>query len=502
MKYKIDNKKIKADLEKFLKHQGAQHVGTAFVALAVIGGVSFLGTELKKDSQAAAQGTMYVAPATGTHAPGATFSVALREESGTNEINSVQASLKYDAAKLEFVSLAEGTAFPFILATDTNTAGMIRVARGTELGAAGVAGDNIIATVTFKVLASGTANLTIDTESSLVVRASDQANVLTNTIGGSYDLRYPAPTISKVAPTSGLTAGGTAITIDGSGFMSGATVTVGGVAATNIDVVSATRVTATTPARQAGPAEVVVQNSDGQRAISTASYTFADPIPAPTISSVSPVTGPSAGGTVLTITGANFISGATVKVGDTAAANVTFVSATSLKAVAPEHAAGGLKNISVTNPDGQSATKSNAYTYVLPAPTVGSISASSGFAGGGLLVTISGSHFKSGATVAFGATNATNVTVVSNNSITVKVPAGSVGSVAVKVTNPDGQSGSKSSAFTYKKSGDSNNDGRINGIDYSMLAQRDGTSDADADYNSDGTVGAADLAILLSAWTW
>jgi hypothetical protein len=50
--------------------------------------------------------------------------------------------------------------------------------------------------------------------------------------------------------------------------------------------------------------------------------------------------------------------------------------------------------------------------------------------------------------------------------------------------------------------GDANNDGRVNGIDYSLLATHDGANFAPADFNGDGIVGAADLAILLSRWTW
>lgn len=50
--------------------------------------------------------------------------------------------------------------------------------------------------------------------------------------------------------------------------------------------------------------------------------------------------------------------------------------------------------------------------------------------------------------------------------------------------------------------GDANNDGRVNGIDYSILSEHDGENYPAADFNGDGTVGAADLAILLSRWTW
>lgn len=50
--------------------------------------------------------------------------------------------------------------------------------------------------------------------------------------------------------------------------------------------------------------------------------------------------------------------------------------------------------------------------------------------------------------------------------------------------------------------GDANNDGRVNGLDYSILSARYGQNYMAADFNNDGTVSAADLAIMLNRWTW
>jgi hypothetical protein len=75
-----------------------------------------------------------------------------------------------------------------------------------------------------------------------------------------------APAIASVSPNSGGTAGNTTVTIAGSNFQSGATVTIGGVAATSVVVVSATKITAHTPAHATGTAAVVVKNPDAQSA--------------------------------------------------------------------------------------------------------------------------------------------------------------------------------------------------------------------------------------------
>jgi hypothetical protein len=86
------------------------------------------------------------------------------------------------------------------------------------------------------------------------------------------------------------------------------------------------------------------------------------PPPAPSVTGVTPSFGPVAGGTLATITGANFQSGATIAFGGTAATNVTFVGSTSLTAWTPAHPA-GVVNVVVTNPDAQSGTLVNGYDF-------------------------------------------------------------------------------------------------------------------------------------------
>lgn len=71
------------------------------------------------------------------------------------------------------------------------------------------------------------------------------------------------PTITSISPTSGPVAGGTNITITGTGFTGATAVTVGGVSATTIVVVSATSITATTPAGITGARDVVVITPGG-----------------------------------------------------------------------------------------------------------------------------------------------------------------------------------------------------------------------------------------------
>jgi hypothetical protein len=82
--------------------------------------------------------------------------------------------------------------------------------------------------------------------------------------------------ITDVSPTAGTIAGGTQITIIGVSFQNGATVTVGGIAATNVNVVSATTITATTPAHVAGNVDVIV-TSGGTTVTKNSGFLYFDP---------------------------------------------------------------------------------------------------------------------------------------------------------------------------------------------------------------------------------
>ena len=314
-------------------------------------------------------------------------------------------------------------------------------ASGATVTFGGTAATNVVVvssttiTATTPAQAAGAVNV-------VVTNSNGQSGTLTN--GYTYTAS-PAPT--SISPTSGTTSGGTPVTISGTNFASGATVTFGGTAATNVVVVSSTTITATTPAQAAGAVNVVVTNSNGQSGTLTNGYTYTAS-PAPT--SISPTSGPTGGGTPVTISGTNFASGATVTFGGTAATNVVVVSSTTITATTPAQAAGAV-NVVVTNSNGQSGTLTNGYTYTAsPAPT--SISPTSGTTSGGTPVTISGTNFASGATVTFGGTAATNVVVVSSTTITATTPAHSAGVVNVVVTNSNGQSGTLTNGYTYTAS--------------------------------------------------
>ncbi|WP_198511193.1 putative Ig domain-containing protein [Janthinobacterium sp. 67] len=265
----------------------------------------------------------------------------------------------------------------------------------------------------------------------------------------SYSLvinAQPPPTITGVSPASGPTTGGTSVTITGTGFTGATAVKFGATNATGYTVNSATQITATAPAGSAGTVNVTVTTAGGTSATGAANqFTY---IPAPTVTSISPTAGPTAGGTSVTITGTGLTGTTAVTFGATAATGFTVNSATQITATAPAGSAGTV-NVRVTTTGGTSATSAaNQYTYVAT-PTVTSISPTAGPSTGGTTVTITGSNFSGTTAVTFGATAATGFTVNSATQITATAPSGT-GTVDVRVTTTGGTSAtSAADQFTY-----------------------------------------------------
>jgi hypothetical protein len=256
------------------------------------------------------------------------------------------------------------------------------------------------------------------------------------------------PVVSAISPNSGPVAGGTSVTITSSvpNFTGATAVKFGATAATTFTVNSATQITATSPAGSAGTVDVTVTGSGGTSATSSADqFTY---VPAPTVASVAPSSGPTAGGTSVTITGSNLGGATAVKFGTTTA-SVTNDVAGSITATSPAESAGTV-DVTVTTPGGTSATSSNdQFTYVA-APTVTGVSPSAGPLAGGTSVTITGTNLSSATAVKFGTTIA-SVTNDVAGSITATSPAESAGTVDVTVTTAGGTSAtSTNDQFTYE----------------------------------------------------
>lgn len=111
----------------------------------------------------------------------------------------------------------------------------------------------------------------------------------------------------------------------------------------------------------AGPQYVAAGQTTNQPIMSS----FIDA--APTVTSISPATGPVSGGTSLTLTGTGLRSGAIVTVGGAACGSVTVVDDTTVTCISPPGSQ-GLANVNVTNTDSQMGALANGFEFQLPPP--------------------------------------------------------------------------------------------------------------------------------------
>ena len=233
-------------------------------------------------------------------------------------------------------------------------------------------------------------------------------------------------------------------------FQQGATVQFGASAATAVTFTSAVSLTATTPAEAAGAVDVKVTNPDAQYAKRTDGFTYYGTHP--TVSSVTPSSGPTSGGTAVTISGVfanpECSVGLAVLFGSGTATDVLVTSPTTISATTPP----GVGSVTVEvdcNMDSGALLSGFTYVAPLPPPTLSRLMPTSGPIAGGTAVTLSGANFQMGATVQFGLAAPEAATFINATSLSATTPAGTVGAVNVTVTNPDGQSASLPSGFTY-----------------------------------------------------
>jgi len=173
-----------------------------------------------------------------------------------------------------------------------------------------------------------------------------------------------APTVQDIAPHGGPTAGGTQVTIKGNDFKNVRAVLFGNIGAPSFTVDAQTQITAVSPPTPAGQVAVKVVTANATSAEAYyGHFTYFD---RPVVTAVTPVTGSTAGGTTVTITGLNFRGATAVRFGATAAESFKVDSATQITAVSPP-APAGVVDVTVTTLGGTSATSAaDGFTYVAP----------------------------------------------------------------------------------------------------------------------------------------
>ncbi len=204
-----------------------------------------------------------------------------------------------------------------------------------------------------------------------------------------------------------------------------------------------------TPSAVSPQTTYTVTLTDDAGASVTSTFLLAVNPPVPTVSSVSPSSGGTAGGTTVTLRGTNFVGTPTVTFGSAAGTNVTVVDSTTLTVTSPAGSS-GLALVQVTTAGGTSAgSPSIDFNYIAP-PTITGIDRDAAREAGGTTVNVFGSGFsQSGLIVRVGGTVVSGPIVQDDGRITITTPAGS-GKVSISVSTDFGTSAdTPADDFTY-----------------------------------------------------
>ncbi|MEI5679504.1 MULTISPECIES: putative Ig domain-containing protein [unclassified Mesorhizobium] len=285
-----------------------------------------------------------------------------------------------------------------------------------------------------------------------------------------------APTITNVSPSTGPAEGGTSVVITGTNLTDATAVTFGGAPAASFAVITDTVITAITEAHAQGPVDVAVTTPNGS-ATAAGAFTYDAPVVLSlSIDDVTVVEGDS-GSTFVTF---NITLDRTVPqfrevtfdiatADGTATAGVDYVALSGTGVSIGPGSIGGPVTVqilgdtlsepnetffvNVTNVVGATVVDGQGVGTIVDndtsaAPTITSISPTSGPTAGGTSVVITGTNLTGATAVTFGSTAVISFTVDSATQITATTSAHAAGPVDVAVTTPGG-SATAAGAFTY-----------------------------------------------------
>jgi hypothetical protein len=183
--------------------------------------------------------------------------------------------------------------------------------------------------------------------------------------GRFHEVAPPAPAISGVTPAIGPGGGGTSVTINGTNLADTYQIDFGSISTGTPFQCTDTSCTATAPAGN-GTVDITVQGPGGTSPAGRADrFTYTSP--GPVVASLTPSSGPPAGGTQVTIVGTGFSAATAVSFGAVPARSFTVINDSHITAITPPDSNGTTVDVTVTTPVGTSATRfADEYTYLSP----------------------------------------------------------------------------------------------------------------------------------------
>jgi hypothetical protein len=292
-----------------------------------------------------------------------TVDVTVTTAAGVSNPNS-NARFSYSAAAapaITSLSTSSGTSTGgnTITLTGTNFTGATAVYFGTVAANFTLNSDTSISVIV-PPQAAGTVDVTVATYSGTSATSVNDQYTYTASAG---------PVVLSLTTSSGTSSGGTLVTLTGSGFTAATSVLFGSVAAPNFTINSDSSLSVWTPAQASGSVNLTVTTPNGTSTPVSFTYNSAS---APSVTGLSPSTGPTTGGNTIVVQGSGFTSASSVSVGGVNA-DFTVQSDTAIAVTVPVGTAGTV-DVVVTTPSGTSnIVTADEYTYTnvtAPAPAV------------------------------------------------------------------------------------------------------------------------------------
>ncbi|WP_152396385.1 IPT/TIG domain-containing protein [Paenibacillus guangzhouensis] len=260
-----------------------------------------------------------------------------------------------------------------------------------------------------------------------------------------------APSITAISPNNGPIAGSTNVYIDGADFVNGLKVYFGNNEATILSFYNSTRILVRTPSSPTeGIVDVKIINPDNLSVVAAGGFTYFKPAPLPvTITTVTPDRGILAGGGTIDISGTNFQGQAKVQFGSQLVPIDYYYGSGKIRVKVPASATPGSVDITITNPDGGTATAVQAYTYEIAIPAITAITPNHGPMSGGTAVYIDGKNFDRDLVLTVNGKQVAVTTYYNSGRILFITQSSTIsGSVSIVITNPS--TGEKATGtFTY-----------------------------------------------------
>lgn len=162
------------------------------LAVAVVVGAAVIYAEAAKPPTSGGNGgntkgggsaQLLLSPAKSTISAGQTFTIQVRENSGTTTVNAVQADLTYPTDKLTLDSIDDSTSAFGIKAASTMGTGTLEIARGNTTP---LSGNQLVANLTFTAKAAkGNASVSFASTSALL-SSTTNTNIIGSTTAATF----------------------------------------------------------------------------------------------------------------------------------------------------------------------------------------------------------------------------------------------------------------------------------------------------------------------------